>query len=79
MHYPQVVQSPILNNFLKVDIDGHTEPQPVPELLLQVSIQELHNRLVSEPTDGGLKEEIYVENNIIISDSTLRSLLPPQF
>ena len=29
--------------------------------------------------DGGLKEARDVDNNIIISDSTLRSLLPPQF
>ena len=26
MHHPQVVQSPIVNDCLKVKIDGHTEP-----------------------------------------------------
>ena len=26
MHHPQVVQSPIFNDCLKVNIDGHTEP-----------------------------------------------------
>ena len=30
MHHPQVVQSPIVNDYLKVKIDGHTEPQLVP-------------------------------------------------
>ena len=30
MHHPQVVQSPIFNNGLKVKIDGHTELQLVP-------------------------------------------------
>ena len=29
MHHPQVVQSPIVNDCLKFDIDGHTEPQLV--------------------------------------------------
>ena len=79
MHHPQVVQSPILNYCLKVNISGHTEPQLFPKLLLQVSVSELHNRIVSDPVDGGLKESRDTENNIIISGSTLRSLLPLQF
>ena len=40
MHHPQVVQSPIANDCLKMKIDGYTEPQPVPKLLLQVSVRE---------------------------------------
>ena len=63
---------------MKVYIDGHTEPQLVPKLLLKFSIWELHNILVSDPVDGGLKEAIDAENNIIISDYTLLSLLQPQ-
>ena len=55
MHHPQVVQSPIANDCLKVKIDGYTEPQLVPKCLLQVSIRELHNNLVSATKDGGLK------------------------
>ena len=54
MHYPQVVQSPIVNDFLKVKIDGHTKPQLVPNRLLQLSIRELHNNLVSDTYNGGL-------------------------
>ena len=34
VHHPQVVQAPIFNDFLKVKIDGHTEPQLVQKLLL---------------------------------------------
>ena len=72
MHHPKVIQSPIVNDCMKVEIDGHTEPQLVPEMLLQVSFIELHNNLVSDT--------IYdADDNIIISDSTLRSLFPPQF
>ena len=32
IHHPQVVQSPICNYCLKVNIDGHTEPQLVPKI-----------------------------------------------
>ena len=70
MHHPQVVKSQIINDFLKLNIDGHTEPQLVPKLLLQVSVRELHNRLVTDSVDGRLKEATDAENNIIISDST---------
>ena len=55
MHHPKVVQSPIFNYYLKVRIDGHTEPQLVPELLLRVSVREPHNNMVSAKIDGGLK------------------------
>ena len=78
MNNPRVAQSPIVNDCLKVNIDGHNELQLFPKFLLQVSVQKLHNRLVSDTEDGGLKEARDAENNIIISDSTLRSLLPPQ-
>ena len=78
-NHPQVLQSPIVNNCMKVNIDGHTEPQLVPIFLLQVSVLELHNRCVSYPEDGGIKLTRDAENNIIISDSTLHSLLLPQF
>ena len=59
-------------------LDDQTEPQLVPKLLLQVSVRELHNSLVSDPSDGCIKDDRYEDDNIIISDSTFRSLLPPQ-
>ena len=58
--------------------DDHTEPQLIPKLLLQVSVRELHNSLVSYPNDVSLKDARDEDGKIIISDSTLRSLLPPQ-
>ena len=76
--HPQVVQSPIYNDSLKVVLDDQSEPQLVPKLLLQVSVEELHNNLVSDPNDVGLKDARDEDGKIIISDSTLRSLLPPQ-
>ena len=76
--HPQVVQSPICNDFLKVIFDDQTEPQLVPKLLLQVSVRELQNSLVSDPIDGSIKYTRYEENNIIISDYKVCSLFPPQ-
>ena len=76
--HPQVVQSSISNDFLKVKLDDQTEPQLFPKLLLQVSVRELHNILVSDPNDGGLKDARDEDGKIIISDSTLSLLLPPK-
>ena len=78
MHHPQVMQSPIVNDCLKVKIDGQTEPQLVPKHLLQVSVRELYNNIVSDTIYDGLKEAIYEDDNILISDSKLSSLLTPQ-
>ena len=58
--------------------DDQTELQIVPKLLLHLSARELHNSLVSDPTDGGLKDTRDADDNIMISDSTLRSLFPPE-
>ena len=78
MYHTQVVQSPFVNNFLKVKIYGHTKPQLSPKLLLQVPVRELHNNIFSDTIDGGLKEARDEDDNIIISDSTLHSLLTHQ-
>ena len=50
----------------------------IPELLFKVSVREIHNSMVSRPEVDGLKEARDEENNIIISDSTLRNIIPPQ-
>ena len=76
--HTQVFQSPISNDCIRVVLYDQTEPQLVPKLLLQVSVRELHNSLVSDPNDGGLKDSRDKDGKIIISDSTLRSLFPPQ-
>ena len=76
--HPQVVQSPIYNYCLKVMFDDLSEPQLVPKLLLHVSVRELHNILLSDPIDGGLKDDRDEYGDIVVSGSTLRSLFPPQ-
>ena len=78
LQHPKAVKYPITNDCLKVSIDSHDETQLVPKLLLQVSVGEIHNSMVSPPEEGGLKEARCAENNIIISDYTLCNILPTQ-
>ena len=78
-HHHQVVQSPISNDSLIFMFDDQTEPQLVPKLLLQVSVRELHNSLISYINYGGIKHSRDEDDNIIISYSKLRLLLSPQF
>ena len=59
-------------------LDDQIEPQLVPTLLLKVSVRVLHNSLVSDPNNGGIKDVRDEDGKIIISDSTLCSLYPPQ-
>ena len=58
LHHPQVVQYSIANDCLKLSIDVQAEPQLVPKFLLYVSVIELHNRMVSPPEEGVLREAI---------------------
>ena len=76
--HPQVVQSPIDNCCLKFSIGGHSEPQLVSIFLPQFSAQEIHNSMVSPQEEDGPEEARDSDNSIIIIDSTLWSILPPQ-
>ena len=78
LQHPQVLQSPIVIYCLKLSIDIHSESQLAPKFLLQVSVWLLHNSMVTPPEEGGLKDAVDVDNNIIISDLTPRSIITPQ-
>ena len=65
LHHPQVVKQPTANYHLKVSVDDQTE-KVIPKLLLQVSVREINNRMVTTPAEGGIKEARYKENNVII-------------
>ena len=69
---------PIANDCLKVSIGGHYEPKLVSKLLLQVSVRELHNNMVSPQEEGVIREAIYAKNNTLISDYTLYTILTPR-
>ena len=72
-NHPNVVQSPIMNDFVCVnDKANPTLVHKVPKLLLQVSIRELHNDLIEQLPEAS-KDGIP-----LISDSKLREMIPPQ-
>ena len=67
--HPQFFQSSISNDCLKVMLDDQIEPQIFQKHLPRVSVRELHNSLVSDPNDGGIKYARDEDDNIIIFDS----------
>ena len=72
-NHPNVVQSPIMNDFVSVkDKADPTIVHKVPKLLLQVSIQELHNDLIEQLLEAS-KDGIP-----LVSDTKLREIMPPQ-
>ena len=51
----------------------------VPKLLLECSMRQLHNGIIASLDDGGLIGDINANtNDVIISDTIIRSLEPPQ-
>ena len=51
----------------------------MPELLLECSMQQYHNDLISSRDDEGLIEARHADtNDVIIIDTMLHSLAPPQ-
>ena len=74
-----VIQSPIANDTLLVrDPNNPSRKIRVNKLLLQIPVRELHNDLLSEDPNIGLKGAIDHHGNVLISDTGLRALLPPQ-
>ena len=72
-------QSPITRDTLLI-ADANTKVKcRVLKILLEFSMQQLHNKLIASPDDGGLLVARHAETNgVIISDTMLLSLAPPQ-
>ena len=72
-HHPHVVVSPNKNDTLLVPDDNNPSKKVrKTKLLLQGSVRELHNDIVRQ------LEDCTKGNKMILSDSTLRSILPPE-
>jgi hypothetical protein len=78
MNHPHVIDSPISNDTVLILNPDTNLKERVGKLLCEVSIRELHNDLIEEEVNGGLKEARGVSGEVIISDSALRYLLPVQ-
>ena len=66
------------DNLLITHVESGVKPR-VPKLLLECSEWQLQNELIASPYDGGLIGDRHADtNDVIISDTMLRSLAPPQ-
>ena len=72
-------ESPIARNTLLITDAEYKVKWRVPKLLLECLVRQFHNELIASPYDGGLLGSRHVDTNyVIISDTMLRSLAPPQ-
>ena len=74
------MDSPITSDTLLVKNEENGKKERVGKLLLEIDIRELHNNMIAPPPPdgGGLAEARDAAGKIIISDTALRYLLPPQ-
>ena len=72
-------QSPITRDTLLISDADTKLKHKVPKPLLECSMRQLHNELIASPDDGGLVGARHsITNDVIISDTMLRSLARPQ-
>ena len=71
-------ESPITSDTLLIaDADTRVKRR-VPKVLLECSMRQFHNELIASPDDGGLVgAKDAITNDVIISNTVLRSLAPP--
>ena len=74
-----VRESPIARDTSLITNSESRVKRRVPKLLLKCSMRQLHNELIASPDDGGLLVARHTNtNDVIISDTMLRSLAPSQ-
>ena len=79
MKNSNVCQSPITRDTLLIADADTKVKRRVTKLLLECSMRQLHNDLIDLPDGGGLVGAIHaITNDVIISDTVLRSLAPHQ-
>ena len=79
MKNSNVRQSPITCDTLLITDADTKVKRRVPKLLLECSMRQLHNELIASPDYGGLVGARHaITNDVIISDTMLRSLATPQ-
>ena len=72
-------QSPIIRDTLIIADADTKVKRRVPKLLLECSMRQLQNELIASPQDEGLVGSRHtIKNDVIISDTMLRYLAPPQ-
>ena len=79
MKNSNVRESPIARDTLLIKDAESRVKRRVPKLLLECSMQQFHNEIIASPDDGCLLGARHADKNyVIISDTMLRYLAPPQ-
>ena len=79
MKNSNVRQSPITRDTLLITDADTKVKRRLPKILLECSMRQLHSDLIASPDDGYLFGSRHAKKNyLIISDTMLRSLAPPQ-
>ena len=79
MKNSNVRESPIAHDTLPITDAESGVKRRVPKLLLEYSMRQFHNELIASTYDGGLLGARHDNtNDVIISDTMLRYLAPPQ-
>ena len=79
MKFFNVGQPPITHDTLLISDTDTKVKRRVPKPLLECSMRQFHNELIASPDNGGLVgSRNDIANDVIISDTMLRSLAPPQ-
>ena len=74
-----VCESPIARDNLLINDAESGLKRRVLKLLLECSMWQLHNEVIASPDDGGLLVARHANtNDVIISDTIIRSLAPTQ-
>ena len=81
LHHPHVIASPIHRDTILIKVpqpNGIILKERVGKLLLEISVRDLYHDLLKPPPVG--LSDVYCSstNNIIISETYLRNILPPQ-
>jgi hypothetical protein len=75
---PNVRPSPITRDTLLIKNKLTGEKERIGKLLLEIPVRKLHNDMLLPINKGGFAGAIYERGAIIISDTTLRKLLPKE-
>jgi hypothetical protein len=78
LNHPNVVDLPIARDTLFIKDPETGVKKRTGKLLLEILVQELHNNLLEPSVNGGLGCARSPTGEVLISDTALRYLLPPQ-
>ena len=77
LNHEHVKESPIASDTLLIEDPETKQRKRIHKLILEIPIRELHNDLVAAAERGDLGEGFFHNGRFVITDTSLRRLLPP--